>query len=789
MEPERDTVHKLTEAPLREAQSEASAGATLIRPADPGDQSLTACLRSSGVGAYSWTRARDLVVWQGYPHPAMGLSGIQQNPLSVFVSSLHPEDVEDVLATVDRAIDERERWEMRYRVIWPDGSLHWILDRGEPTFGTAGAIEGFSGVCFEVTQQVETEQELARQRTFLRMVLDLNPGMIFAKDSAGRFTLANPALAEFYGTRAEDMIGKTDADLGIDAELVERFRAQNQRILEHRETMWRYEEPIRDVRGKPHWVEKTKLPLLEEDGRCEQVMGVAIDTTARKESELALAQQRAFLRQVIDSSPSLIFAKDREGRFTLANQAVADLYGTAPTEMVGKTDSHFHRNRAEIDAYRANDAAVFERAERVLTEEEMYTAPDGEARWFHTVKVPLLDDARQVSQILGVATEITEQKRAQAERERLEESLRQSQKMESIGHLAAGIAHDFNNLLTPILGYAELATQALPDGHPIRDDLSAVTQAAESASALVQQLLAFGRKQRLEMRELVLNPELEAIVDILKRVIPEHIRIDLDLDPGVEAVRADPIQLQQILLNLAVNARDAMPSGGDLVIRSVRAPAADATPGVAIAVTDTGCGMGEAVMKRVFEPFYTTKERGSRVGLGLSTVYGIVEQHGGSIAIDSEPGLGTTFSIWFPTCAGGVVAEPLAPAPQRRGALRGRVLVVEDDPGVREFVCRVLRDDGFEVGEAQSGDLALEIATKSGTPFDLLLTDLIMPGTSGGVLFDQIASRCPDTRVLYMSGYAEDALGTGEGTVSPQRLLHKPFSAHTLIERVDAALR
>ena len=393
--------------------------------------------------------------------------------------------------------------------------------------------------------------------------------------------------------------------------------------------------------------------------------------------------------------------------------------------------------------------------------------------------------------------EIVERQRAEAERKLLQAQLLQAQKMESIGRLAGGVAHDFNNILTAILSYAELSLMKLPEHDPLRGHLISIQEASEKAATLTHQLLAFSRRQVLEMKVVDLNDVIRGLAKMLTRMIGEDMPLELRTGATASFVRADEGQIEQVLMNLAVNARDAMPSGGRLVIETADVNPDDAVlksqgvadPGqyVMLSVTDSGAGMSAEVRERIFEPFFTTKELGRGTGLGLATVYGIVKQHGGHIIVDSEPGKGTIFRILLPLTAGPgpqQAAEPSGPLPEGTETL----LVVEDDELVRGLIDEVLAPLGYRVLTTASGDDALKTSDSFPGHVDLLLTDVVMPGMNGRQLAEVMRTRRPGIKVLFMSGYTQDALST-QGILEPGvALIHKPLRAGTLARQIRQVL-
>ncbi len=384
----------------------------------------------------------------------------------------------------------------------------------------------------------------------------------------------------------------------------------------------------------------------------------------------------------------------------------------------------------------------------------------------------------------------------QAERERalLKEQLRLSQKLEAVGRLAGGIAHDFNNLLTVIMGSADLLLRRL-DGDD-RELVDEIGHAAERAAALTHQLLAFSRRQVLEPQVLDLNAAVSETTRMLGRLIGEHIELVARLDPALGSVRVDPSQLEQVIMNLTLNARDAMPAGGRLTIETANvdldepsaAPQFVIQPGryVVLAVTDTGCGMDAETRARLFEPFFTTKEPGKGTGLGLATVYGVVKQSGGYIAAESEPGRGSAFRIYLPRVEGRTTEAPLGLVPSCSFDGSETILLAEDDDAVRRLVRRALEERGYTVLEAPDGRAALEIGERHGGPLDLLITDVVMPAMGGNEVAVQLTIRYPGLRVLYTSGYSGDYFQRGNPGVSP--LLKKPFTLDSLVEKVRQVL-
>jgi hypothetical protein len=517
----------------------------------------------------------------------------------------------------------------------------------------------------------------------------------------------------------------------------------------------------------------------------------------RRRAERSLGHQRDFLRLVLDTNPGLVYVKDSSGCFSLANKAVAELYGTTVDDLIGKTEADFNPRVEEVMLARAVEHQVVSTGQPAFIPAEAVTDPKtGATRWFEVRRVPLnLPDAND-RHVLGIAAEVTNRKVAEDALHQSEDQLRQAQKMEAVGQLAGGVAHDFNNLLTAILGYTALLLESARDQPQLTSDLEEIKRAGERAGALTRQLLAFSRKQVVQPKVLDLNEVVSELEKMLRRVIGEDVQLETLTGLDLHHIKADPNQIEQVLMNLAVNARDAMPRGGVLTIETRNStmpadphqPSAVRRPCVTLSVSDSGCGIPREIRDRIFDPFFTTKGPGKGTGLGLSTVYGIVTQNGGVIEVESERNRGTRFSIRFPAID--VPIETLERTPQTRLSHSGSetILLVEDEPGVRHLVRRVLVGRGYKVLEARDVADAAEISSTFSGTIHLLLSDIVMPGLSGPDLAQRIVAHRADIRVLYMSGFS-NRLKTEHGSLSAGvTILHKPFTPETLVRAVRDCL-
>ena len=500
-------------------------------------------------------------------------------------------------------------------------------------------------------------------------------------------------------------------------------------------------------------------------------------------------------RDVYEGSRDGFAAVDMAGRIVQSNSTFRRMLGYTEMELAEKTYSDITPEAWHDAERRVLEDQVFPRGYSDVYEKE-YRRKDGTVFPIEIRTYLLRGADREPSGMWAFVRDVTERKRAEEEREQLERQLRQSQKMQAVGQLAGGVAHDFNNLLAAIIGYAEIGLSELPAHSPIHDDLTEIHTAARRAEALTRQLLAFSRQQLLDVQAVGLN---ELVLDterMLSRTLGEDIELVTDLSPEPCTVRADPTQLQEVIINLAVNARDAMPDGGTLTI-TTRATALDAAaarnhaelkpgPYVDLTVRDTGHGIDEETLTRIFEPFFTTKEVGKGTGLGLSTTYGLVKQHGGAIDVDGRPGEGATFRILLPRIDAepDVAAEPdEAPAAARGGHT---ILLAEDEEAVRGMARLALARHGYTVLAAADGVEALDLA--EGRHIDLLLADVVMPRMGGKELADRVVARHPGVRVLFMSGYTTDVIAR-HGVRHPHaQIIQKPFPVDTLIRRVRDAL-
>jgi PAS domain S-box-containing protein len=533
---------------------------------------------------------------------------------------------------------------------------------------------------------------------------------------------------------------------------------------------------------------------LETHGKRKALVSV-LDITCRKRAEEDLRTSEVRFRMLSEEAPIAI-SMARQGSIVYANPTYVRMFGFQSAEEL------YDYPLIELFAPQCR-AEVTERANRRVQGLPVSKEYEAVCRRADGSEFPVLVavSAMQFPEgpaLVGFITDLTGPKQAEAERQLLEQQFRQSQKLESIGRLAGGVAHDFNNLLTIINGYSRMALDLVDERDPLRESLEAIHGAGERAVGLTNQLLAFSRKQILKPQVLDLNRVVSGMRPLLSRLLGEDVELCVELPEGHAIIRADLHQLEQVVMNLAVNSRDAMPQGGTLsiataVVRWDESQArshAGAQPGryVSLAVSDTGEGMSEETRRHMFEPFFTTKEVGKGTGLGLSMVQGIVAQSGGHIEVHSEPGRGTTFRVYLPEVEEDAPEESGQPPSNPAIGGKATVLVVEDQPEVRKYAVAVLKARGYRVIEAESAGQALRTCERAGEPIDLVLTDVVMPQMGGGELASRLAERRPGIRVLFMSGYADDVIVRHGVLEQGAELIQKPFTPDQLTERVREIL-
>jgi PAS domain S-box-containing protein len=631
----------------------------------------------------------------------------------------------------------------------------------------------------------------AADESLYRSLVERIPGIFYIAEfgATAPWHFVSPQIENYLGLTPEEWL----ADPGNwlkhihpdDRELV---LAEEQRIV-NTGTAFFAEYRMVSREGRVFWFRDESLVLRREDSRPPLLYGILYDITAQKEAEHAVRESEERLRLALEAANLGMWLWNPETDATLWDERECALYGLKP-EQAPTTSAEF------IEYVHTEDRewvrqAVREgfRTGKTCGVEYRVLWPDGTEHWLASAGRALRDATGKARMMRGITYDITS-------RRGLEEQLRRVQKMEAVGQLAGGIAHDFNNLLTIIHGHVELLSQRLAPGSADARDVGAIQKAADRAAAITGQLLAFGRKQVLQPRALDLRAVVAEIAALLRHLVGATVELQLELAHEALWVRADESQIEQVVLNLVVNARDAMPDGGKVTLGvdrfSADANAVRPRPGmpqgkyVRITVRDTGVGMDAETQARIFEPFFTTKALGKGTGLGLATVYGVVKQSGGWIWVDSAPGAGTTFEILFPEVSHATETPSVAKPSVSSARGHETVLLVDDEEDVRTVLRDSLAAQGYNVLCAGSGQEALALAAEHPGKVDVLITDTIMPGMDGPKLARSLRAARPETKVLYISGYTEDASLFGSGLLRSEAFLQKPFPLESLAQKVRA---
>jgi PAS domain S-box-containing protein len=687
---------------------------------------------------------------------------------------------------VERPDGERVFVEMHSRRM-PDGSYHSI-------------VRDISGRKKAEALLEESIARRMREQEFSQLLLDTTPAFIVAIGFDGRTRMMNRALLDALGYAPAEVRGADYLETFVPPEDRRELRAVFDRLIREGSSTVN-ENRIVSRSGQSRLVEWQGRTVVEEGKNAGFFVGVGIDITRRKEAETELRHREYVLKRIFDVLPIGLWFADRDGTLLRGNPAGVRIWGAEPTVPVNGYGIFKARRLPSGEEVGADEWALVRTIrEGVTIKDELLEidAFDGRKRIIYNYTTPILDDGGNVLGAIVVNNDVTEQKRAEAEREKLKEQLVQAQKMESIGRLAGGVAHDFNNMLGVILGHAEMAMNAVEPGGELHSGLLEIRRAAERSADLTRQLLAFARRQTINPRVLDLNETVEGMLKMLRRLIGEEIELSWLPGTGLWPVRMDASQIHQILANLCVNARDAIAGVGSIRIETSTVTldeadcigSADCVPGdyVLLAVRDDGCGMDGETMAKLFEPFFTTKALGQGTGLGLSTVYGIVTQNRGFVRVESAPGAGTTLCVYLPRYEGSAETAPveIQARPARPGS--GTILVVEDESAILEMCRRMLGRAGYRVLAASTPGEALALAGAHAGEIHLLLTDLVMPEMNGLDLAARLQASHPGLRLLFMSGYTPDAAAHQRGLPPGAHFLQKPFAMNTLAEQVRRAL-
>ena len=687
------------------------------------------------------------------------------------------------VARAHRELASGTAYDIDFRVRHKDGTVRWINDRGYPLRDASGRVFLASGVASDITDRKRADEELRK----LSQAVEQSPAAIVITDVAGSIEYVNPKFTQVTGFSADEVRGKTPRVLKSGETPAHEYQRLWATITGGGE--WRGVFHNRRKNGELYWEQATISPIVDDEGRIGHFLAVKEDVSERRAADQALRESEDRFRALVDNVPAGLFVQV-DGRFAFANGHAVRLFGAdGPAALLGQpVMDRLHPDVRE--SVRERLRLLGEEGRAVPLTEEQCLRLDGTIFDAEMSAVPFVHAGKGAA--LVAIRDI-------GERKRLEAQLRQAQKLEAIGTLAGGVAHDFNNLLTVIQGNATV--MLMPDANPAeqRELGEEILGAAQRAAGLTRQLLLFSRKQSMQPVNLDLNDVVTNLARMLRRILGEDITFQTECASQLPMIHGDIGMIEQVLVNLAANSRDAMPRGGRLTIATARVhidagelvtnPEATAGPAVCLSVTDTGEGIPESVMQHIFEPFFTTKGVGQGTGLGLATAYGIVKQHRGWITATSPAGDGTTFRVFFPAADGArkddldVGADPIR---LPRGG--ETILLVEDDESVRRAVAAILERCGYTVLHAATGVAALEVWHHHGDRIQLLLTDLVMPDRMNGIaLAEHLLAERPDLRVLYTSGYSAGH-SSDVPLVDGVNFLQKPYDAEKLADVVRRRL-
>jgi PAS domain S-box-containing protein len=697
-----------------------------------------------------------------------------------FTDHTHPDDIAKTLQSYEQlGSNKLQSYEMEKRYIRKDGKIIWIRV-------TASRLneETNIGIIEDITARKQAEQQLRTTADRLKAILDNAPVGVSIVDRDGRIVESNAAYQRITGFSGDELIGMNFKDITHPEDLPRNLKLFNE-IATSPTQVFAMEKRYICKDGRTIWVRVIGSGLSDD-----QRIGIIEDVTENKWSQQALAESEERLRTIVELAPDGIFVVSDQGQIIEVNQAACKQLGYTRSQLLQLKIFDFISPR-----FARRVVARLRGQVSSGSYESAHIRADG-------VEVPVELSVTKImfhgqSALLGIARDISDRKRAEEQREKLEQQLRQAQKMEAIGRLAGGIAHDFNNLLMVIQSHAERLQKRFPDHDALQRNTREIMKAADRAASLTRQMLAFSRKQVLSPVVFDLNAVINDTAKMLSRLIGEDIELRVSAAESLWAIKADADQIVQVLMNLCVNARDAMPQGGTLTIATGNVNVEEGSVGrqsfvspgkyVSFSVTDTGMGISKEVQGQIFDPFFTTKEVGKGTGLGLSTVYGIVKQSGGYISVDSELGQGACFTVFLPGVNHPIISKISAQAEAQPPGI-GTILVAEDEEALRETICDCLRSLGYMVLEAGSGQQALAVASQHEGNIDLLVTDLVMPGMSGRELAQMLGSLRLDLKTIYMSGYADDAVLRHGIPELGAAFLQKPFYLDTLARKVRDTL-
>ena len=748
--------------------------------------------RVAHVGSFEFNAATGSVFWSDELFRIFGLDpGTFVPRLESVQQFIHHNDRADVIRQRLEALDRHEEYSLEFRIVRPDGEIRWVRSSSRPSYNAEGGLVKVIGTVIDITSQHHAEAELHQREARFHTFMDNSPAVAFMKDREGKYLYFNAAFATTFNVALADWIGHDDTEFWP-PEIAEAFQKVDRQVIESGQPMQLIEQVAHED-GIHQWF-SYKFPICDANGKTEALAGIAIDLTEqyRAQAEQAASEQRH--RSLVDLLPDGLYIQcDRIVQY--ASPSLAAMLGySSPDDLVGKhVLALFHQDSHELVEQRLAQLAAG--TEKLPAIEEQLLRADGTSLECEVRAVRTTWNGRPGVQV--VVSDITERKKAEIDRQHLEDQLRLSQKLETIGTMAAGIAHDFNNLLVPIIGYSELVASEELHGKFSAEYLQEVLKAAYRAKGLVAQILAFSRQQTGDRKPIQIDSVIREVIGMLRQTTSQSVHFDHSTSGNIPEVMADSTQMVQVLMNVCVNATQAMPQGGTITTRTTPPESASlACPNCKrklhgkmahVEIADTGCGMDAATLKRIFDPFFTTKGVGQGTGLGLAVTHGIITQHSGHICAESVLGEGTTFHLFLP------VAEamksrfhPEIPAPVVGGT--ESILIIDDEPAVAHSHAATLKSLGYKVTVATEARAALDLFGKNPSAIDLVLLDQRMPDLTGDQLAVQMLRLRPDLPIVICSGYSEALNLRSAQDLGIRDVIMKPVVTSELNRALRAAL-
>jgi PAS domain S-box-containing protein len=747
--------------------------------------------RVAHIGSWDWDAVTDTITWSAEYYSILNLDPKvpppdYQNHLKIYT----PESSARLDAAVKKATQTGEPYELDLEIAEPTGPTRWICARSETKRDTNGRIVGLRGTAQDITERKKAEDKLRESEEQFRSIFNsAMDGILIADIETYKFLTGNNTICRMLGYTVDEIGGLSVMDIHSEKDMpyvIGQFEK-----LVRREIVIDIDVPVRRKDGSIFYADITTSALTFAGKAC--LMGIFRDITERKKAEKELWERDAFIRNILETVDEGFIIVDRQYRILSANKAFCRSANLQEGQVLGRLcyEVAHHCDKPCFEC--GEECAVKHTFETGEPHEVSHTHVSDNGTKYHVEikSYPITDASGNVVSAIETINDVTEQKK-------LEEQLRHAQKMEAVGTLAGGIAHDFNNILNVIMGYGAMVLDSLESDSPSKDQMNEVLAAAERAANLTKRLLVFSRQQVVDVKPIDVNETILGVQKMLVRIIRENIEFNLDLADSQLKVMADAGQIEQVLMNLTSNARDAMPEGGRLTI-STRLQELDdeyvatygyGEPGMytLITVADTGCGMDAETQNKIFEPFFTTKGIGEGTGLGLAISYGIIKQHNGYIKVYSEPGQGTVFKIYLPVVEESGLPDKMTEAPDAVKGGNETVLVAEDDASLRKLTRIVLESYGYSVITAEDGEDAITKFMENTDKIQLAILDMIMPKKSGKEASEVIRGKSPLTKILFASGYTMDNINTRELTESGFDFIIKPIRPQDLLRKVREML-